>query len=273
MATLKTNTISSGDLSTPSGTLHTAHNSLDGQQRQQLAIEGLARTEPISKLAERNNVSRKFVYKQMDKADNALQKEFDSPSHNDEVLYWIPVTKNWLRSVVLALLLYCHSSFRGVIAFFADLLGKSISLGTIHNIVTEAIVQAQKVNAKEDLSKITEGAHDELFQGSLPVLTGIALNCCYCYLLSQEERRDAETWAIRLWDLEKQGLHPERIIADAGKGLRAGQALAWPGVPCDGDHFHILHLMGRLTAALDNKAYEAMASLDKLEKQMVNCGV
>ena len=192
MATLKTNTISSGDLSTPSVSLHTAH-TLDGQQRQQLALEGLARTEPITKLAERKNVCRKFVYKQMDKADNALQKEFDSPPHNDEVLYWIPVTKNWLRSVVLALLLYCHSSFRGVIAFFADLLGKSISLGTIHNIVNEAIVEAQKVNAKQDLSKITEGAHDELFQGSIPVLTGIDLNSLYCYLLSPEDRRDAET--------------------------------------------------------------------------------
>ena len=162
----------------------------------------------------------------MDKADNALQKEIDSTSNNDEVLHWIPVTKHWLRSVALAILLYCHSSFLGVIAFFADLLDKSISLGTIHNIVNEAIVEAQKVNAKQDLSKITDGAHDELFQGSLPVLTGIDLNSFYCYLLSVEDRRDAETWAILLWDLDKQGLHPERIIADAGKGLRAGQALA-----------------------------------------------
>ncbi len=154
-------------------------------------------------------------------------------------------------------------------SFFADLLGKSISLGTIHNIVNEAIVEAQKVNAKQDLSQITEGAHDELFQGSTPVLTGIDLNSLYCYLLSPEDRRDAETWAIRLWDLEKQGLHPERIIADAGKGLRAGQALAWPNIPCHGDHFHIFHLMGSLTTALDNRAYGAIASLDKLEKQMI----
>jgi hypothetical protein len=58
----KNNTISSGDLSTPSGSLRTAH-TLDGQKRQQLALEGLARTEPITKIAECNNVSRKFVYK------------------------------------------------------------------------------------------------------------------------------------------------------------------------------------------------------------------
>lgn len=57
MTTLKTNSISSGDLSTPSISHHTAHN-MNGQQRQQLAIEGLTRTEPITKIAKRNNVGR-----------------------------------------------------------------------------------------------------------------------------------------------------------------------------------------------------------------------
>ena len=47
MATLKTHTLSSGNLSTPSDSLHPAH-TLDGQQRQKLALEGLARTEPTS---------------------------------------------------------------------------------------------------------------------------------------------------------------------------------------------------------------------------------
>ena len=48
MTTLKINSMSSGNLSTLSVSLHTAHN-LDRQQRQKLAIEDLARTEPITK--------------------------------------------------------------------------------------------------------------------------------------------------------------------------------------------------------------------------------
>ncbi len=39
---------------------------------------------------------------------------------------------------------------------------------------------------------------------------------------------------------ERQGLNPERTIADAAKGLRAGQSAAWPDTPCNGDIFHPL---------------------------------
>jgi len=35
----------------------------------------------------------------------------------------------------------------------------------------------------------------------------------------------------------QQGLSPDYTIADAAKGLRAGQAAAWPKTPCHGDIF------------------------------------
>jgi len=35
-------------------------------ERQSLAIQALAKTEPISELAKKNGVSRKFIYKQAD---------------------------------------------------------------------------------------------------------------------------------------------------------------------------------------------------------------
>jgi len=38
----------------------------------------------------------------------------------------------------------------------------------------------------------------------------------------------------------KQGLNPDYTIADARKGLRAGQAAVWPDTPCHGG-FHIQH--------------------------------
>jgi len=267
MANLTISNICSSDSSNSSSSPHPAH-SMDGQKRQDIALAGLTRIEPIKKLADDNHVSRKFVYTQMEKAGSALQKEFEQPSNDEKVLFWIPVTKEWLQSVVVALLLDCHSSFRGVISFFADILDESVSLGTIHNIVKKAVVRARAHNNSQDLSKIHEGAHDELFQGSMPVLTGIDLNSLYCYLLAAEQQRDAETWAIHLLNLENQGLHPERIIADAGKGLRAGQALAWPGVPCYGDHFHAFHILVRLTNTLDKKAYAAMEDREKTKQKM-----
>ncbi len=38
---------------------------------------------------------------------------------------------------------------------------------------------------------------------------------------------------------QAQGLNPEWTIADAAKGLRAGQKAAYPNIPCHGDVFHI----------------------------------
>ena len=50
----------------------------------------------------------------------------------------------------------------------------------------------------------------------------------YCYLLSLEDHRDADTWGVQLLEAQHQGFQPEATIADAGQGIRAGQALAMP---------------------------------------------
>jgi hypothetical protein len=138
----------------------------------------------------------------------------------------------------------------------------------VHSIVRQAVSVAQQVNAAQDLSRVRAGSHDELFQAGLPVLTGIDLDSTYCYLLAPVGHRDAETWGIYRLDLAEQGLPPDYTIADGGCGLRAGQALAWPGVPCHGDVFHGLQELTRLSAVLERRAYAAIAQRDALEQQM-----
>ena len=71
------------------------------------------------------------------------------------------------------------------------------------------------------------------------MLAGIDAASTYCYLLQGVEQRDADTWAVHLLDLTKQGLDPEYTVADAGAGLRAGQVAAWGDKPCHGDVFHV----------------------------------
>ena len=91
--------------------------------RQDIGIQVLAHTQPISHLAATHQVSRKFVYQQGDKAQQALDESF-APSQGDEdVLFNLPVTKNWLYQLMLGLGLICHSSYRGVVELFRDLLG------------------------------------------------------------------------------------------------------------------------------------------------------
>ena len=69
-------------------------------------------------------------------------------------------------------------------------------------------------------------------------------------------------------ELSDKGLRQDYTVADGGTGLRAGQALAWPDIPCRGDVFHALLDMGRLTVYLENRAFGAMSALEKTEAKM-----
>jgi hypothetical protein len=148
---------------------------LPESERKDLAILALARSETVSELAGRHEVSRKFIYQQAHKARVALDDAFSSETPEDGVLFKFTVTKAWLRQVIVALPLMCRSSYRGVIAFLRDLLGIPVSLGTVHDVLQSAARQADVSNEGEDLSGIRVGLHDEIFQGGTPVLAGVGL--------------------------------------------------------------------------------------------------
>lgn len=242
-----------------------AHN-LTPQQRQQLAVAALGGT-PISQLAADFDVSRKFVYQQRRRALDALRHAFDPPQPPDDLLFWLPVTKSWLRQLVLELVLVCHSPLRGACELLLDLFDYPISLGTLHNIVRQGVAKARLVNDREDLSRIRIGDLDEIFQASKPVLVGVDAFSTYCYLLSLEEHRDGDTWGIRLLELTQRGFNPEAVIADFASGLRAGVKEALPEVPCRGDVFHCLYEVGPLVRYLENRAYDAMQTVEKLQRK------
>jgi hypothetical protein len=236
-------------------------------QRRDLAIQALAGTETVSTLARQHEVSRKFLYQQIHTAEAALNQAFAPSSTRDDVLFYLPVTKAWLRQLVLGLVLICHSSYRGVIELVRDLFDYRISLGTVHNIVHSALPHAQKINHQYGLSTIHIGLLDEIFQAGDPVLVGVDAASTFCFLLSLEEHRDADTWGTRLLELVGRGFAPEATIADFASGLRAGHRQALPGRPCRGDVFHALYAFGPLVRHLENRAYETIAARTKLERK------
>ncbi len=181
------------------------------------------------------------------------------------MLFALPVTKTSLRQLTLGLSLICHSSYRGVVELMRDLLGVRISEGTIHNIHQAAARQAGAINRSIDLSPIRVGLHDEIFQGSQPVLAGADARSTYCYLLAAAEHRDADTWGIHLLDASQHGLNPDYTIADAGQGLRAGQKAAWGDKPCHGDVFHIQHQCEAMANTLAGIAKGARSRRKKLQ--------
>jgi hypothetical protein len=245
-----------------------AARTLGPTQRQQLAVQALAGAETISHLAREYQVSRKFVYRQGATAEQALEQAFAADeTPDDKVLYYLPVTKALVRQIVLGLLLICHSSIRGVVEFLRDLFDYHISVGTVCNIVQQAVTRARQHNAAQDLSRVRIGAHDELFQAGQPVLVGADVASTFCYLLSLEEQRDGETWGVRLLELQDRGFDPDATIADFGSGLRAGQALALPQTLCRGDVFHALQEVLRVVTRLDNRAYQAIDACTTLERK------
>jgi hypothetical protein len=239
---------------------------LPGLARQQLALDAL-RGVPISHIAQDQHVSRKFVYQQLDKAHQGLALVFDPPASPEDLLFWLPVTRPWLRQLVLGLVLICHSSVRGVRELLSDLFDHPVSIGTVHNILQQAVNQARRINQQQDLSLVHIGAHDEIFQAGNPVLVGACVHSTYCYLLSQEEHRDGDTWGVRLLELRDKGFAPQATIADFGGGLRKGQQQALPDVPCRGDIFHALRDFQTLVSYLDNRAYQAIATLEDLQRR------
>ncbi|MEA5464974.1 hypothetical protein [Leptothoe sp. PORK10 BA2] len=114
--------------------------------RQDIGIQVLARTEPISHLAATHQVSRKFIYQQGDKAQRSLDESFAPTPADDEVLFHLPVTKSWLYQLILGLVLICHSSYRGVVELFRDLFDTPISIGTVHNRLEAAAATAVEMN-------------------------------------------------------------------------------------------------------------------------------
>jgi hypothetical protein len=152
--------------------VNTAAKSLDQSIRQQIGVSVLADKGAISNLSRQYLTSRKFIYAQKNKALEAINNAFSDNDNDSEVLFHIPVTKQWLKQVVLALILICHSSYGGVTEFFRDILGQHICKGTIFNIIQSSLSKAEEINNSQDLSSIKVGAHDEIFQGKTPVLVG-----------------------------------------------------------------------------------------------------
>jgi hypothetical protein len=243
---------------------------LGPDRRQQLAVEILAGTQPLAELARQHQVSRKFLYQQVDTATLALNQAFDPPPADDDVLFHLPVTRAWLRQFVLALVLICHSPYRAVVEWLGDLFDWKLSLGSVHNIVHSAVATARTHNQGQNLAGVRIGAHDEIFQAGHPVLVGVDTASTYCYLLSLEDHRDGETWGVRRRELLDQGFDPEAIVADAGSGLRAGQALALPEIPCRGDLFHILRDLEQLNSSLESRAYAALQLTERRRQQLAS---
>jgi hypothetical protein len=249
---------------------HVAH-SIHFIDRQKIGIQAIGGNTPISHVANRYQVSRKFVYQQKEKALEGITQAFEKSSlkNDDKVLFYIPVTKKWLMQVLFALIFICRASYQGVVEFFRDIFDYEISKGTVHNIVYKHLSIAKGINQKQDLSEVREGLHDEIYQAGDPVLVGCCARSTYCYLLKREDTCDANAWGVHLLDLkEKQSLAPDFTVIDGGQAARKGQKDAWPEIPAHGDTFHALKPFLEVLGYLENRAIDALKIVEDLKHKI-----
>ncbi|HYQ90615.1 MAG TPA: hypothetical protein VES89_00710 [Candidatus Competibacteraceae bacterium] len=77
--------------------------------RQHLAIQALVPTEPVSRMAARESVSRQFIYCQKRTAEMPLNLAFAPVPADSAVLFYLPVTAAWLDQLAVSLVLMCHN--------------------------------------------------------------------------------------------------------------------------------------------------------------------
>jgi len=242
---------------------------LDPSKRKQLALDAIHKKESVSKLAQDNNVSRKFVYQQQSKAIGAVNNVFEpSTEKTEKVLCYLPVTFSWLCQLILCLMLHCRANHRGIQKLLLDAFDHQISLGTIHNIIDEAKDKAKTINSKQDLSTIKLAAQDEMFHYNKPILTGIDIPSLYCYLMDAESDREFDTWGTHLLDLQAQGLNPERVFGDDASSLRAAHKYVFPNTPYDIDNFHIIKDMMDMRRYFRNSLKSAITNRKTLQEKV-----
>jgi len=224
----------------------------------------------ISALAHDHDVSRKFVYQQAAKAEQALGDAFVPPAADADtrVLFHLPVTKAWLHQLALGLVLVCHSSYprRGRAVPrplrlsprpWARCLTSCSGRWPTPAGTTSAPTCRPSASARTMRSS----------RGTNPCSSVPTWLRPFVTLLSLEDHRDGDTWAIRLWEL--QGAAFSRTPPSPISAAACGPGRNWlcPRTPCRGDVFHALYDLTPRAGRAEKRAYQAMQTRNDLERQ------
>ena len=155
---------------------------IPSQTKLEIGLQAISRNQPIVDIAQRYDCSRTTVYKQREKIIQAANKAYESK--NNEILFYIPVTKEFIQKIVVGLFLICKSGYRDIIFFLKDIINYDLSLGSVFNILDESADKAILLNQSYDLSKITVSAADEVFHRDKPILTTVDIDSRFCALLA-----------------------------------------------------------------------------------------
>ena len=223
----------------------------------------------VTDLALEHDVRRQCIYDLRERARSALQAEFTPVVVEHAGSFTLEVTPADMERAVVALRVVTPASIRDIAEVLPALFRKKWSYGKVQSVLCKAERQAATQLQQVDLSGIESVALDEMFSQGRPVLAGIDLDSQYLFQLEVSSSRSGDAWAESLGKLrDEQGLRPERVVKDAGCGLRAGVRKCWPGIAEHDDLFHAVYMMGKEGIYLERRAYGAITKVDELTRRL-----
>jgi hypothetical protein len=250
---------------------------LDLSTRFDLAVQMLDPSRPwglVTHLAEKYQVSRKFLYQQRDKAGTvlltALAAKVPGPKPASGML---TVDTDHLRRSIVTLATAMPGSIRNIQACLELLLETHRSIGFISQTLKQAGEAASQQNRQLALPHPVLGEADEIFQGRNPCLTVVDGYSFAILHLSPQAGRDATTWGVSFLDLQEQGIRFQDVACDGARGIRSGIEQAELSVPLRPDLFHLLREASVLMRRLERQAYKAIEQADKVRRAEQDVGL
>jgi hypothetical protein len=216
-----------------------------------IALEAMGSQSNITAISTKYDCCRNTVYEQKKIAVQATNKAFEEI--DDDVLFTISVTKEFLYGVVVALFSICGCSHRGIQYFLMTIFNQPIGLGTVFNILDDAAVKAKALNDSYDLGVIKSSAADEVFHRNKPNLVVVDIPSRFCALLAKTEKRDKQTWRTHLALLQARNYLPVSCIIDEGKGMEAAYKENLSTTTLRYDHFHFIRDIKDVSRFLKNQ--------------------
>ena len=235
--------------------------------KRSIALEAIRKEQTIVNIARRYDCSRNTVYEQQKIALAAANKAFEAT--DDDVLFYLPVTKNYISGVVVDLFTK-KTSQRDIQSFLESSFGYSLSLGSVFNTLDAAGDRAITINNFYDLSSIKDSAADELLHHNKPILAAVDIESRFCALLAKADNRDGDTWGIHLLDLQAMGYNPDVSILDGAKGLVKGHEDILSETKLRHDQFHCIMDLKDVARFLRNQVASAATAALKILQKSIN---
>lgn len=220
----------------------------------------------ITRLAEEYNISRTFIYSQLNTFKAACKHLF-FPEETP-----VPLSREEIEACILA---YRFEGRCSIDAISTLMKRDGIPLSS-QGTVSEYLTRTGKLlpNTLENESEAVElviFANDEIFTKSQPILITVEPVSSAILRIELADNRTAEQWDKHYDDIVNNGFKPKLLTNDAGMGICAANEAKFQGTPWQLDTFHaVAHRLGDWDRKLEKATERAINCATERENKLAS---